>query len=116
MIKQNPNIAYVISKYGGAPDTSGSEQPCHGPWESLIAYGTARVVEDPDEKASVFRTFMAYYGSSDFRMTDQARTETSGIVVEVASMTVRSEMTRGDKEYWLWLPSNGAAAERFGDS
>jgi nitroimidazol reductase NimA-like FMN-containing flavoprotein (pyridoxamine 5'-phosphate oxidase superfamily) len=110
MIKQNPNVTYVISKNAGTADTSGAGKPCHGPWESLIAYGTARVVEDLDEKSSAFRTFMEYYGTSDFRMNDQARTQTSAIVIDVTSMTVRSEITRGQTEYWLWLPHEGSTS------
>ncbi|MBT7304163.1 MAG: hypothetical protein HN849_31815, partial [Victivallales bacterium] len=65
----------------------------------------ARVVEDLDEKAVVFGKFMGYYGKPDYKMNEQARTSTSGIVIDVTSMTVRSELTRGTTEYWLWTPA-----------
>lgn len=102
-IKRNPNVVYVISKYHNAPDAAAG-QNCHGPWESIIAYGTARVIEDVQEKAEVFERFMRYYGDTKFQMTEQARKETSGIVLTVTSMTARSEVPPAKKEYWLWLP------------
>ncbi|MBT7165758.1 MAG: hypothetical protein HN904_23465, partial [Victivallales bacterium] len=104
LIAQNPNVVYVINKLHATAEQTEDDACCHGPWESLIAYGTARVVEDLDEKAVVFGKFMGYYGKPDYKMNEQARTSTSGIVIDVTSMTVRSELTRGTTEYWLWTP------------
>jgi len=104
LIKANPSVVYVVNKYHGpeAPDEKGR---CHGPWQSLIAYGTARVIgEDLAAKAEVFRTFMGCYGQPGYEMNEQARDETAAIVIEVTSMTVRSELVRRQPEYWLWLP------------
>lgn len=105
LIAQNPNVVYVINKSHAAPDATEASVRCHGPWESLIAYGTARVVEDLDEKAVAFGKFMGYYGKPDYKMDELARTSTSGIVMDVTSMTVRAELTRGTTEYWLWTPA-----------
>ena len=104
MIKKNPAVVYVVNKYHGTPDEMPEDGRCHGSWQSLIAYGTARVIEDLEEKATAFRAFMACYGRPDYQMSEQARNETSAIVIAVTSMTVRSEMERGQTEYWLWLP------------
>jgi nitroimidazol reductase NimA-like FMN-containing flavoprotein (pyridoxamine 5'-phosphate oxidase superfamily) len=104
LINQNPSVVYVISKYHGEPGEVQASCSCHGPWESLIAYGTARIVEDHEEKARIFRDYMAWYGSADFKMDDHARRDTSAIVMAVESMTARVELTRSDNEYWLWLP------------
>ena len=103
LIKQNPSVVYVVNKYHGEGEVP-EDGRCHGPWQSLIAYGTARVVENVDEKAEAFRAFMSCYGRPDYEMSDQARNETSAIVIDVTSMTVRSEMVRRQPEYWLWLP------------
>ncbi len=40
-IGQNPNVAYVISKYYGDSAELAKAMKCHGHWESVIAYGTA---------------------------------------------------------------------------
>jgi nitroimidazol reductase NimA-like FMN-containing flavoprotein (pyridoxamine 5'-phosphate oxidase superfamily) len=108
MIKRNPNVVYVVDTFHGPPQETPPDKRCHGPWQSLIAYGTARVIEDIDEKAIAFRAFMGNYGVEDYQMNDQARTETSGIVIDVTSMTVRSELERGKSESWLWLPPESA--------
>jgi uncharacterized protein len=104
LIKANPAVVYVVNKYQGTepPD---EKSCCHGPWQSVIAYGTARVISDDlDAKAEAFRAFMSWYGRPDYEMNEQARDETAAIVIEVTSMTVRSEMVRREPEYWLWLP------------
>lgn len=107
LIKQNPNVVYVVTKYHNPPDPNPGRDRCHGPWESLIAYGTAKVVEDLEGKAVAFRQFMAYYGTEDYQMAEQARTQTSAIVMDVTSMTVRQELVRRENHYWLWLPGGG---------
>ena len=106
LIRQNPNVVYVVSEYRGAPAEMPEDSRCHGPWQSLVAYGTARVIEDNDEKAVAFRAFMGAYGCPDYQMSDQGHDDTSALVIEVSSMTVRSEMAAGKKEYWLWLPGD----------
>ena len=108
LIKANPSVVYVVNKYHGDAGVP-EDGRCHGPWESLLAYGTARVIEDPDEKAVAFRAFMGQYGRPDYEMSDQARNDTSAIVIDVTSMTVRSELARKKKEYWLWLPEGAVA-------
>ena len=114
LIKQNPNVVYVVNKFHGEAEEVPPNGRCHGPWQSLLAYGTARVIEDNDEKAIAFKAFMGYYGAADYKMTDLGRNETSGIIIEVASMTVRSELTRGQNEYWLWLPTEKTETDTEG--
>ena len=104
MMKKNPNIVYVISKYHGKRGTAQTKKSCHGPWESIVAYGTARIVQDLDGKTRAFKIFMKYYGVDDFKMTNQGRNDTGAIIMDVTSMTARCEMVRHSKEYWLWLP------------
>jgi hypothetical protein len=104
LIRQNPNVCYVIAKYHATPGQPPPDCRCHGPWESVIAYGTARIVHEPVEKAAIFGEFMGWYGQTDFAMSDHARNDTSAIVLDVTSMTVRVELTEGVKDYWLWLP------------
>jgi len=105
VIRQNPNVAYVISKYYGSHKDLQSPKCCHGPWESILAHGTARIVEDINAKAAIFAAFMKYHGN-DFKMTEEGSERTLAIIMDVTSMTARSEMVRAKKEYWLWLPES----------
>lgn len=109
----NPNVVYVISRYHGTHESPQSPK-CHGPWESVIAYGTARIIEDLDAKAAAFTAFMKYYGN-DFKMTDQGREQTLAIIMDVTSMTARIEMIRGKNEYWLWRPEARTASNEVPD-
>jgi len=111
MLKQNPNVVYVVTKPHATADEMREDKRCHGPWESLLAYGTARVVEDRAGKATAYRAFMGCYGTENYTMTDRAHETTSMIVIEVASMTVRAELTQGKNEYWLWRPQPQPSAD-----
>jgi uncharacterized protein len=104
LIKQNPNVVYVVSEFRGTPGELPADSRCHGPWESLLAYGTARVIEDHDAKAIAFRAFMGEYGQPDYTMSEEGRNDTSALVIDVTSMTVRAELPGKEKAYWLWLP------------
>ena len=90
VIKNNPNVVYVISRYYGAHENLQTPKCCHGPWESIIAYGTARIIEDIDGKAAAFTTFMKYYGN-DFKMTSEGRDKTLAIIMDITSMTATAK-------------------------
>ena len=49
IIGQNPNVSYVITRFYGDRRDLDKCLKCHGPWESVIAYGKARVVSEHDE-------------------------------------------------------------------
>ena len=48
-IRQNPSVAYVIKRYYGDSAELAKSMKCHGHWESVIAYGRARVVSEKRE-------------------------------------------------------------------
>ena len=88
---------------------------CHGDWESIIAYGSARVVNDPQELRSAFKTYMRYYSPMQVDISKELFAKTRAIVMGVASMTARYEAPREgydrrtgdgtvDMSYWSWSP------------
>ncbi|MGD8485071.1 MAG: pyridoxamine 5'-phosphate oxidase family protein [Chloroflexota bacterium] len=101
-IRQNPNVAYVINRYYGDSAELAKALKCHGHWESVIAYGKARVVSEDAELIAEFRTFMAYYGHEDYQHGDDLLGRTNMIVVDVERMTARREHDEFRTDYWTW--------------
>ncbi len=115
MIRANPRVCYVVNRYFGDPEHLADGVRCHGDWESVIAYGKARVIDDPEELREAFSIFMNYYGSANYEPGEQALRTTRAIIIEVESMTARREVPHEgfdrktgkgevDIDYWSWSP------------
>ncbi len=102
IIHRNPNVTYIISKYYGEASDFEKSLKCHGLWESVIAYGKAKIISEKEELLSTFSTFMAYYGKGNFEPSETFFETTRAIVIEVDKMTVRREDQDGKTDYWVW--------------
>lgn len=101
MIRANPSVCYVVNRCFGEPGALADSRKCHGNWESVIAYGRARVIADPEELRDAFLTFGRYF-NPEFTLDESALQTTSAIIVEVHSMTARREMPAEGVTYWSW--------------
>jgi nitroimidazol reductase NimA-like FMN-containing flavoprotein (pyridoxamine 5'-phosphate oxidase superfamily) len=101
-IRSNPGVLYVITRYWGRAEDRGRSLKCHGCWESVLAYGAARVIEDREELRDAFRRFMAYQGTESFAPSERALEETRAIVIDVERMTARRENDRKETEFYTW--------------
>jgi nitroimidazol reductase NimA-like FMN-containing flavoprotein (pyridoxamine 5'-phosphate oxidase superfamily) len=101
-IRQNPRVVYVIRKHYGDSGELAKAMRCHGHWESVIAYGRARVVTEKDELIRTFRVFMAYYGEADYQHGEELLTKTNVIVIDVERMSARREYDEFRTDYWTW--------------
>jgi len=117
MISANPRVCYVVNNYYGDPKHHAEGVRCHGDWESVIAYGNARIIHDPDELRKAFSSFMAHYSPTYFEPGESSVNTTRIIVVNVESMTARREVPREgfnrktgagkvDTDYWSWSPGS----------
>lgn len=108
MIRANPNVCYVVNKYFGDTSDLKDDIKCHGDWESVIVYGKARVLDDPEETSAAFSSFMKFYGTIDYKPSEETLQRTKAIVIEVESMTARRETKQAEPdkkakvEYWSW--------------
>jgi nitroimidazol reductase NimA-like FMN-containing flavoprotein (pyridoxamine 5'-phosphate oxidase superfamily) len=101
MIRANPTTRYVVNGYFGDPKDLSDKAKCHGNWESVIAYGASRVVEDKNELQDAFMVFGRSY-NPDFKLGANALDTTSAIILKVESMTARREVPGEGVEYWSW--------------
>jgi len=103
MIRANPRVCYVVNRDFGERDGPLDPRQCHGHWESVIASGTARAMEDREELRAAFTIFLASF-DSEFQVSEKALDTTSGIILEIESMTARREVPGEPVQYWSWSP------------
>jgi len=108
VIARNPQVMYLISKYYGDPAELAVAMKCHGHWESVIAEGSARIVEEDAELIACMKTYMAFYGHGDYQHGDDLLGRTKMIVVDVERMTARREYDEFRTDYWTWEPETSA--------
>jgi nitroimidazol reductase NimA-like FMN-containing flavoprotein (pyridoxamine 5'-phosphate oxidase superfamily) len=101
-IRKNSSVVYVITKYCGKPEDFQKSMKCHGHWESIIAYGNAKIAENKDEYRDAFKRFMKYYGRNDFEPSESSYSKTKMILIEVEKMTARREYEKSKTEYFIW--------------
>ncbi len=101
-IKRNSSVVYTIMKYYGSPEDFKSRHNCHGKWESIVAFGKAKYVEDREELKDIFMRFMKYYGKENFRPSESSFSDTRAIVMEVTKMTARRELETKETEFYEW--------------
>ena len=106
VIRENPRVSYVIKKYYGSEDDFQDSMRCHGQWESVIAYGKARVVEGRQGIIDAFKTFMAYYDKPDFEPAERVHETRGAIIIDVEEMTARRESADGKTEFFIWKSGN----------
>lgn len=117
MIRANPRVCYVVNNYFGDLGDMEDSVRCHGNWESVIAYGKARVIDDPEELRAAFATFMSCYSPAYFKPSEGSLQTTRAIIIELESMTARRECPREgfdrktgegrvDVDYWSWCPAS----------
>jgi nitroimidazol reductase NimA-like FMN-containing flavoprotein (pyridoxamine 5'-phosphate oxidase superfamily) len=101
MIRANPRVTFVVSRETGGPSVAETSRMCHRDWESVIVYGSARVIEDPEELRRAFLTFGRHY-DPNFEFSERALENTRAIIVGIDSMTARQEVQGKPVEYWSW--------------
>jgi uncharacterized protein len=102
-IQKNLSVVYTIMKYYGTPEDFKGSNNCHGKWESVIAYGNARYIEDEQElQALLNNKFLPYYGKEKREIPQESLMETRVIVMEVTKMTARRELEAKQTEFYEW--------------
>lgn len=63
MIRGNPNVCFEVSRQERPPTPH--DDPCDAPFESVICWGVARIVEDVEERRAVLNAFQARHDKPD---------------------------------------------------
>ena len=86
LINKNPKVCF---EFDIPSDATGEEEACKWSMEyqSVIGFGKAVLIEDPDEKRKALGVIMAQYSDQQFKFPDNMVKATAIIKVEIESMT-----------------------------
>ena len=99
MIARNPRVCFEVSRQEGPALTHGGNR-CDMPFQSVLCFGAARVIDALDERTAVLNRFQAKYDTPEKRrepIGPERAANCGAIVIDVHRMTGRSHP--GDHGY-----------------
>jgi len=102
VIRKNPNVCFEVSRQEGRPAEHAGDL-CSAPFESVICYGVARIVDDLQERLEVLNEFQTRFGTLDKPRTaisEERAAKCGAVVIRVVRMTGRR--SGEGKTEWLW--------------
>lgn len=91
LIRANPQVCFEVSNMVGEPTPHGP-QSCDSPFRSVICWGTARYIDDLDERIAVLNRFQARYDTDQVQRTPlgpERATRCGAVEIKVERMTAR---------------------------
>lgn len=110
IIARNPRCCFEVDEYMGEVAPHHKNQ-CHLDYDSVLAYGRARVENNEEEKIRLLQAFAEKY-SEDYRKPvseggkrfDRTRiSECCCVVIDVEELTGRRERVKGKTQKIMWL-------------
>jgi nitroimidazol reductase NimA-like FMN-containing flavoprotein (pyridoxamine 5'-phosphate oxidase superfamily) len=103
MIRANPKVCFEVSRQEGQPAPHAGEL-CDAPFESVICWGTARIIDDVRERQRVLHEFQARYakyGQAPEPIPLERAEKCGAVEITVTRMTGRRRKASecGD---WQW--------------
>jgi nitroimidazol reductase NimA-like FMN-containing flavoprotein (pyridoxamine 5'-phosphate oxidase superfamily) len=96
-IRDNPEVCFAVARETSPP--VGHEGSCELESESVICYGTARILENLDEQIEALELFRRRYSPERRPITPEDATRCSVVEISVRELTGRRE-TGGECSYW----------------
>jgi nitroimidazol reductase NimA-like FMN-containing flavoprotein (pyridoxamine 5'-phosphate oxidase superfamily) len=93
-IASNPAVCFSVARQQGAVRRHAQGDPCHMDCDSVVCYGTARVVDDLEERTAVLNAFDRYYRPEAKRISADRVAHCAAVEITVAEMTGRRERSR----------------------
>ncbi len=101
-LKANPQVCFTVGRQSGEVRQHAEGDPCHVDNDSVICYGTARIVEDPEERKGTLNTFNRCFRPEDAQeISLEAAMECCTVEIQITEMTGRQERD-GARSYWRY--------------
>jgi nitroimidazol reductase NimA-like FMN-containing flavoprotein (pyridoxamine 5'-phosphate oxidase superfamily) len=105
-LRGNPQVCFTVGRQSGRVRRHGEGDPCHVDGESVICYGTARIVEDREERKRVLDEFNRCFEAEAEGISLETAAKCCAVEISVAEMTGRQER-EGQRTYWRWRFQEG---------
>ena len=98
-IRANPQVCFTAARQSGTVRDHAGGPPCHLDSDSVICCGTARIIEDLDERAKVLNAFNRAFRPGAPDLPAERVRGCSAVEITVTEMTGRRER-EGKRTLW----------------
>jgi nitroimidazol reductase NimA-like FMN-containing flavoprotein (pyridoxamine 5'-phosphate oxidase superfamily) len=100
-LKANPRVCFTVGRQAGRVRRHPQGAACHVDNDSVICYGTARIVEDAEERRQILNIFNHCLQPDAAEITPEAASKCCAVEIKVSEMTGRQQR-RGERTYWSY--------------
>jgi len=102
-IRANPNVCFTVGRQWGKVRRHEEGDPCHIDSESVICYGTARIIEHSQERKAALNAYNRSFTPDAEEISLDRAKECAAVEIAVSEMTGRREQQRDRKRtYWRY--------------
>ena len=101
-LKGNPRVCFTVARQPGLVREHAGGNPCHVDSDSVICYGRARILEDPEERRAALNDFNRRFRPSAPGIAPEGALNCNAVEITVFEMTGRQERER-QKTYWRYV-------------
>jgi nitroimidazol reductase NimA-like FMN-containing flavoprotein (pyridoxamine 5'-phosphate oxidase superfamily) len=101
-IRANPQVCFTVAKQAGEVREHEGQDPCHVDSDSVICFGTARVIENPEERQAALDTFNRTFNPDAAGISLERTQNCAAVEIRVQEMTGRRERSR-ERTYWRYV-------------
>ena len=100
-LRANPRVCFTVGRQSGDIRRHAEGDPCHADSDSVICYGTARVIEDLAERMTALNAFRRCFDPDGEEISLESAEECAAVEITVSEMTGRRERDR-KRTYWRY--------------
>ena len=101
-IRANPQVCFTVARQTGRVLAHANQDPCHVDSDSVICYGTARIIETPETRQPVLDVFDARFSPGAEPISLEQAANCGAVEITLHKMTGRRERER-ERTYWRYL-------------
>jgi len=103
LIRADPRVCMAVSRQEGHPAPHAGEA-CDNPFESVLCWGDARIIDDLDERQAVLNEFQARFDTPEKERdpVSRERAEKCGAVEIVITRMTGKRFSGEGKVKWEW--------------
>ena len=101
MLRANPQVCFTVGRQAGPVERHPQGAGCHAAFDSVICYGTARIIEDLQERQQVLNVFCHALLPDAEEITREDALRCYAVEITISEMTGRQEREKECK-YWQY--------------
>jgi nitroimidazol reductase NimA-like FMN-containing flavoprotein (pyridoxamine 5'-phosphate oxidase superfamily) len=100
-LRANPYVCFTVARQSGQVRRHGGGDPCHVDSDSVICYGQARVIDDPEERKAALNAFNGCFRPDAEEISQEDALKCGAVEIRITEMTGRREREH-KRTYWRY--------------